>query len=777
MRPEKLIMCAFGPYAGKAEVPFSKFGDHGLYLITGDTGAGKTTIFDGITYALYGEASGNVRKPDMFRSDFADPSEKTYVELTFLCRKERYTVTRNPEYQRPKLRGEGMTTEPADAVLTYPDGHTVSGSGQVTKAVCELLGIDREQFVQIAMIAQGDFLNLLLAGTKERGEIFRKIFNTGRYQDFQKNLKTRMLAIRRDYEDLERSIEQCASGILLPPAEERGGDAAEIGRLLSERVIYHLSELLDALKNFLEGQEEEEEKEQKDLEDLDKQIAALQEKLGRCRKARQVRERTALHKEKLEKLKKDLEPLSKANEAAEAKQPRAEELNRRIVQLEGQISQYQSLEKLGEKVEEKDPLCRELIQDSENLSERYDRLYHRFLGGQAGLLSEQLVPGEPCPVCGSVTHPHPAERDEEVPSEEELNRLAKQKERARKKASDASEELANLRGRFNQGWLTLKEQEKENEAGKKDEKRRELSEKEIPSAKELHEFCERTREQIRKCDAEKRAIEQEIQTSRKQLESLKNSIQAEEQAGRELEAEAEEADEGAEEKLTGAGDALQEERKQLQNELNDRQLMIKTDKKAAGQLIELQVSFEKADEEYRTAARLSDVANGEMAGRPKLAFEQYIQMVYFDRVLSEANQRFSRMTDGRYLLLRRRENGLQGRSGLELDVFDYYTGRTRNAQTLSGGEAFKASLSMALGLSDVVQQYAGGIQLDAVFIDEGFGSLDQESLNQAIGILQELSGSSRLTGIISHVEELKDRIDKKIVVKRGSTGSTLEVVT
>lgn len=135
------------------------------------------------------------------------------------------------------------------------------------------------------------------------------------------------------------------------------------------------------------------------------------------------------------------------------------------------------------------------------------------------------------------------------------------------------------------------------------------------------------------------------------------------------------------------------------------------------------------------------------------------------------------MTDGRYLLQRRERSGnLRSQTGLELDVFDYYTGRLRSVQSLSGGESFKASLSMALGLADVVQQHAGGIQLDAVFIDEGFGSLDRDSLNQAIRILNELAGSHRLAGIISHVEELKERIDRKIIVKKEITGSSLMVV-
>ena len=201
-------MCAFGPYAEKTEVPFSEFGDHGIYLITGDTGAGKTTIFDGIVFALYGEASGDARKADMMRSDFADAAQKTYVELDFTCHGKRYRITRNPEYLRPKTRGQGMTKEAADAALVYPDGRVITGSRQTTKAVEEIIGLDRNQFVQIAMIAQGDFLRLLLANTEERGKIFRKIFDTGRYLEFQKTLKKQLLETKRLYEEVQRRAAQ-----------------------------------------------------------------------------------------------------------------------------------------------------------------------------------------------------------------------------------------------------------------------------------------------------------------------------------------------------------------------------------------------------------------------------------------------------------------------------------------------------------------------------------------------------------------------------------------
>ena len=214
MRPEYLILSGFGPYAGRTELDFQKFGKGGLYLITGDTGAGKTTIFDAITFALYGEASGQVRESGMFRSKYAAPETPTFVELTFSYQGKTYRVRRNPEYLRPKGRGSGMTVQKADAELTFPDGRQpVTKAREVTKAITELTGLDYRQFTQIAMIAQGDFQKLLLAGTAERGEIFRQLFHTGLYREVQDRLKEEVKKRWKQYDELRRSISQYLDGV------------------------------------------------------------------------------------------------------------------------------------------------------------------------------------------------------------------------------------------------------------------------------------------------------------------------------------------------------------------------------------------------------------------------------------------------------------------------------------------------------------------------------------------------------------------------------------
>ncbi len=215
MKPVKLILSAFGPYAGRTEIDFERFGGQGLYLITGDTGAGKTTLFDAIVFALYGEASGDVRKADMFRSKYARPDVPTFVEFSFDYRGKRYLVKRSPEYMRPKGRGTGYTLQRAEAELIYPDGREpVTKSREVTRAVTELIGIERRQFTQIAMIAQGDFQKLLLAGTEERIGIFRQIFKTGLYQKLQEQLKAAEKVQWKVYDELKRSMNQYMDSII-----------------------------------------------------------------------------------------------------------------------------------------------------------------------------------------------------------------------------------------------------------------------------------------------------------------------------------------------------------------------------------------------------------------------------------------------------------------------------------------------------------------------------------------------------------------------------------
>ena len=1017
MRPLNLVMSAFGPYAGRVEIPFSEFGTHGLYLITGDTGAGKTTIFDGIVFALYGEASGDVRKSDMMRSDFAKPMEKTCVELDFLCRGKQYKIVRNPEYQRPKTRGEGMTKESADAVLTYPDGKVVTGSRQTIKAIEELLGIDRSQFVQIAMIAQGDFMKLLLAGTEERGKIFRKIFNTGNYLDFQKELKRRLLDTKKEYEELKRSIGQYADGIMLPKTEEAvqwiktsesllkditdvdssekcgniseneecsvdntdeqkqiAGAVSVLIQLTDGDAAYHLPEFTEALGKLLAGEKNLYKSEGKEARLLEKTLMELQEKIGKLQMAAQARREILKKQQLLESLKQECREKEEKLAAVQARQPEAEQAASQAAVLEGQMDRYKEMEQLAavvirsdkeyralevqkqsleeeyrkaelvlEKTEQRlkeigdltqritilkkeeeawkrsqadmetlEKMLRNLEQQkqiltraeddfrtarekSTKLGKQYVDMEDAFLSGQAGVLAENLMDGWPCPVCGSREHPMPARRSAEIPSEAQLKTLAAEKEAALARTTEASGMAAKARGVCQQTEQALEEwcehnavkiwylsRNSDEEQGSQletDDRNAEITvamidgkkaldeggsqdEIEVPSLevlavqylqyqktdlkvrqkdlfmqhttlqnlwkeqKQLLECQPQQQKRLETLRSEKEKNQQElvrIQTSleewkaqgrklqaslpyrsrreaetvwkqlndaKKQIESAIKKAQEQMETCRRKTAEEEAACKALQKQASKAGTAeemeeliiqkehLQVRKTQLDRMMKQRNVRIRTNESILEQLEKNMQKQQAVQQQYSILAVLSDTANGELKGKQKLAFEQYIQIVFFRQIIQEANKRFSVMTDGRYLLQRREDAGnLRSQSGLELNVLDHYTGRLRSVQSLSGGESFKASLSMALGLADVVQQYAGGVQLDTVFIDEGFGSLDRDSLNQAIKILNELAGGRRLAGIISHVDELKERIEKKIVVTKGTEGSSLSVVS
>lgn len=231
MRPLKLTLSAFGPYAAETVLELAKLGRGGLYLVTGDTGAGKTTLFDAITYALYDHSSGGVREGTMLRCKYADLKTPTFVELEFEVNGQRYTVRRNPEYQRPKNRGEGMTTEKADATLTYSDGRPpVTKAKDVTAAVQEIIGLDYSQFCQIAMIAQGQFTKLLNASTEERSRIFRKLFRTQRYARLQERLQAESAVLSQQRTTQNAKLDSLLSGIRFSPDDP---DSDALAALLS----------------------------------------------------------------------------------------------------------------------------------------------------------------------------------------------------------------------------------------------------------------------------------------------------------------------------------------------------------------------------------------------------------------------------------------------------------------------------------------------------------------------------------------------------------------
>lgn len=920
MKPIHLTMSAFGPYAEKIEVPLSQLGESGLYLITGDTGAGKTTIFDAIAFALYGEASGDARESEMFRSDFAKADRKTYVELDFLFRGEEFKVIRNPRYTRPKKNGSGMTTENSDATLIYPDGRTITGSNKVTNEVAELLGLDRNQFSQIVMIAQGDFLKLLHANTKDKGEIFRKIFNTDSFKTFQDRLRKEAAEWENKYQELKSRILQTMNQVSMT---EELSEFEQIKTILEDDSIHNLDNMLEILDHLDIRDRAAVEKIYLNIQTVDSQIRLLDEGIGRLAKEERIQqeikettinmgflseqrnvalktyeqekeripERESLRMElttlknfepeysrlaskqaeqkeiesSLLTIEKSISTLDNRLKSYESKRVEAHEEIEAIGEVGEEIEHYtaqkNSLQKTIDELEEMGILYKECqkvnnklkmqqeqysqVEEIENnLNQKYRKAYHDYLANMAGTLAEGLLEGEPCPVCGAKEHPNLARKSKEIRTKDEIDQMQKEAEKALRELQQHSERTASSKKEMEvltnqlmkraqqvlgiQNIEQLTEElpntvkEKQNTLHSLTKRIRILEEKQVRRKelrKQLEEYGKRiqeTQEEFSSLDRKKNTLNQEnslllgqiatVQESLRydSIEILKHIIDENEEKYTKLQNDFTQAEANfrrLEQKMETEKARLETLKEQLGEKKSDtlenlalnrnkstderdvllaRQAELKErlsrNKDVRKQLYSQKESIVETETKALLYTNLADTANGNLSERRKIAFEQYVQSVYLERILFLSNQRLKGMTSGRYELRRRIEaSNLRSKSGLDIDVLDRHTNKIRSVKTLSGGESFKASLAMALGMSDVIQQYAGGVQVEAMFVDEGFGSLDHESLTQAVDTLVQLSDCNRIVGIISHVSELRERIDKKIVIEKGMQGSSIRI--
>lgn len=917
MRPLKLKLSAFGPYAGVVELDLNTLGASGLYLITGDTGAGKTTIFDAISFALYGEPSGCNREPGMLRSKYAENATPTEVELTFLHAGKEYTVRRSPAYQRRKAKGEGVMEQKPKAELILPDGAPVTKLRDVDDTIENILGLTREQFSQVTMIAQGDFLKLLLAGTKERQEIFRGIFKTDRYEALQKRLNQDAKEVESRWRETKGSIDQYIAGILCPEgsAQFQQGKA---GVLPVEEVVSLLEALLA-----------EDQAEQGALEDQLAQTDAELEKVISLLTIGEANQKTKQDLEKAEaeqeKTRRMLEEKSAALEAERAKKPQQEALREKITAIDLSLPDYDQLTKLQEALlssekelekansasvsaaeqmknlageiaglqaerktlenagAEKEKLLRQkqahsdrkealgsLIDhidklskqqtalrqaqqkylqaeiESNRLRQEYDGKSKAFLDEQAGIIAAtRLAAGVPCPVCGSLDHPQPAVITENAPTESEVKKAQKNYETASKVTEKASADAAKERGKaaeieervqgeiqkllgetpvseasasartqsdgLAEKILRLDAQIRQAEAGqrRKDmldrlipdkEAQRTALEAQLTAAREkiaaAGASIQSGREQIANLkerlafenksaavrerntlDISRKSLQTALENAEKAHASCKESLAALAAKVAQLRKQTEEhadVDMSALEARRAALDAKKSEilqkQKTIHTRLSSNTVSLKNIQSKSADLAEL-------EEKQKWMGALADTASGNIRGKTRIMLETYIQTTYFDRIAARANVRLMKMTGGQYDLKRRETiDNKRSLGGLELDVIDHYNGTERSVKSLSGGESFKASLALALGLSDEVQM-SSGVRVDTLFVDEGFGSLDPESLNQAYRALADLTEGNRLVGIISHVAELKERIDKQIVVtKEKSGGSKAKIV-
>lgn len=920
MRPLKLKISAFGPYSGVETIDFEKLGTGGLYLITGDTGAGKTTIFDAITYALYGDPSGNNREVSMLRSKYADNDTPTEVELVFSYYGKEYKVKRNPDYERTSKRGDGVTTEKANAELTYPDGRVVTKIKDVDNAIKETIGIDRNQFCQIAMIAQGDFLKLLLAPTKERMEIFRHIFKTELYSNLQEKLKRESGALADECDAIKSSIKQYIGGIV---CDEDNVDFIEVEKaknndLTTEDTIALINKLIKDDEKLDSEITIQKEKIQKDLDAVKARIAKAEEiKTAKTDLEKTEAELTEKSEKKtelsedFEKKKKEQAKVKELSEMAakiKATLPEYDEYaakqtsfdnnqkfideseeniknaEEKIALLESEIKalneESASLQKAGEtkikleaekKASEDEKEKLKTLKDNVNalkkaktdyqlalddyeekanilklIDESFKAKNKLYLDAQAGILADTLESGMPCPVCGSKEHPQIAVKPSDAPTKDELDTLQQKVSTATDNANSARTKAGSLKGAA---------EEKENSVKKEiisllgdvsledaeasitvkmsdidfviDELKKKISdeEKKIDRKKEIEELLPTKTESLEKAKADLTDIKDEVKTKTAENKALASRIS--ELKGK-LEFETKENAEDKIDELNVKAKEIQDAFDLAQKNLNECETRIAELKSSKAEIVkhldgafeidmdketEQQVLLEteqsefdrkgkvvhsriaanetalsniklksddliKVEKKYMWVKALSNTANGNIAGKEKIMLETYIQMNYFDRIITRANTRLMIMTDGQYDLVRRKEAlNNKGQSGLDLNVIDHYNGSERSVKTLSGGESFVASLALALGLADEIQASAGGIKLDTMFVDEGFGSLDEEILSKAMKALNSLADGNRLVGIISHVGELKQKIDKQIIVKKDKAGgSKAEIV-
>ena len=924
MKPLKLTMSAFGSYAGKNVIDFTGQ-QQGIFLITGDTGAGKTTIFDAITYALYNQTSGGERNGNMMRSQYAQPETETYVELEFLYRGQTYRVRRNPDYKITKTLKNGKIREqkvPHSVELTLPDGTVFPEKKNATDAkIIEILGLTADQFSQIVMIAQGDFLKLLYTKSDERKMIFSKLFRTDIYWKIQENLRRKSMEMDERIQENDRAFEQEKSRIIpLPESEELPLD--ELVERLRERVKDALKEqnlrranveelnkkitkyeeinkLFVSLEKIrqtgkeLEARQAESKERRQQIENArkaDKVLVAEQQNLRQQQAVEQSAQAIAKMEETLADDQEMFETLKTQLQEAEAKQKReAADTQKKMLALEQSFPSYEALQNARSEEQQAKKVWEDLRKTSEESfhkkaagiaalkeqqkrqeqaveqtkknweqtslsasesAKHYEHMYEAFLKEQAGILAENLSAGCPCPVCGSTIHPDPAKLSDHAVTELEVEQA--------KKTRAAAEEKRDLAYAAFEAEKT--EKQKLAQAVEKEEAdfvlAQTIAKQQRKEAEQNYVSLQKIAEQIREklvypslAEAKKQyaamqkaleAAEQEIAKKRQKVSELAeamNTLKGQKLAEEENQKTAKKLAVKTEKeyaKLLEKSGFISEEtyhlailpersrsklereekeyesqclRQQSEQKLLEKQVSGKTYtdttelneqlkaekqalKEAEKTYMELHTAYEndrsvlqncavylekgkKLEREDQVIKSLSKTANGRLSGSAKIDFETYIQRQYFKQIIHEANKRLLTMSNHQFILKLKEEanTGRKTNEGLDLSVYSLVTDSERDVKTLSGGESFLAALAMALGLSDIVERSAGAIHPDMMFIDEGFGSLDAQSRQQAIEVLAELAGDSRMVGIISHVTELKEQIDRQLVVSRTDKGS------
>ena len=1049
MKPIKLVMQAFGPYAGMEVVDFEKFGEKGLFLVTGATGAGKTTIFDAISYALFNKTSGTDREVSSLRSDYATPEDKTFVEFTFSHKGQKYVIKRSPEYRKKKVRGEGTTLQKSEVILYLEQEKPIEKAKDVERKIDDILHLSYEQFKQISMIAQGEFRKVLTADSSERGKILQKIFSTQRYAEMQKEINKKASDAEKEVKNIYGEIEIHFKNAVCNP-NSKFADAMDERKAKSSKseIDYNVDEKLELLDRLIE--------EDKKLEaEMETQLKSASEEKAKADEHYTLGDTLSKHFSEYDKHLKEKEKLAtdqenyvnleatiktqkqalyhvkpshdsyqtaltnyqhsetevsnaitawnKAKEQSEDAQKKyqvalehkdqADKSRNRSIQIEGELDKYQEREgykntkkeleqsiknletknketqdkiekekrehdhriarmKELEDVPAKLEKCKADIETKSNESKKLKKIIEvdylhletlkaNYLAAQktfeakwnvfekaeqkykdarkayeysmAGILASKLKDEEPCPVCGSLSHPSPAVLSPSDVTKEDVDKLEAVMNKARTKKDEALNNVEKLKGQYegqetallneiqstyneckeetsvssaviellknkkstiddeiialNKKKTAYEEQTKELDQYKKDEvsyegKLKELNENNDQSIQLLSdekqklakvsaslasigqlsfETLEEAKKEIERLKNEADAIEKDIKAKdqanqdaqKKQannqgtLDTAKKQKDLNEKAWKDYERlfnetcqqygfkdetdfKANLVDESSikksEDRLTNYKNSVTEndaacktsyklidgkmkpdmslleekkneatkkeaELRRQQNEILNRRHNNETCRN------NIRKCHDQGKEKMEISEKLRNVSNlidGKMSGKNRTSFETYVQMSGFDNIIRAANKRLSPLSGGQYRLYRHEDRDAKANIALDLDILDNYTGKKRPVSSLSGGESFMAALSLALGLSDQVTATAGGIEIDTLFIDEGFGTLDTSALNDSLKMLRGLSDSSKLIGIISHREELKEVIENKIIVSKTPQGSTIK---
>ncbi len=972
MIPVSLEFEAFGPFLKKQKIDFTAFDDSRIFLISGPTGSGKTTIFDAITYCLYGKASGALRAADTLKSDFADPSVVCYASFTFLIHEKQYTVLREPAQLRPKQRGEGLILKPASAQLSDETNVLATQVSQVNEQIESLLSLNFDQFCKIVMLPQGEFRRFLSDSSDEKQKILRQIFSTSLLNDFTEQLKQNASQSKTAQESLYAQCTALVQTLLLEPSTPLAQEcertpydfnailsalrtqneqaAQQLARLNEQRTAHsqqlralnidsarqlfdRFSQYDTAKKTFAALSSQRDEmyalslkvkalasvKEASVLEDAKSTAekrytlliykntqAALQkeESEKRLKEARQVcdhtRQAAALLPQKNETLltlRTQLEQRNQQDAMAALQRQTEKALQTTSAQIETFNTAIAYAQIKSEQKENKEAIAQnarffEAVRtyqsahrEAANASVLAADTLKQYLAAQAGILADTLQDDLPCPVCGSTHHPKKAVLPTHAPTREEVDQRADYEKSARstcesayrqmqllctspEKASmrptemiafeqaqkhaleETAQALSNACAEYTipkpladmtaEALMAQKEslqQQYAKTAGQiaalKEEQRKidEALGATAASAEEMKSQIERLFSEIQTIEQKNKQAENALQTAQTEYAQLCTLLEQTAVQVQEFLAQCKEAKEAFTEALHTASLTLEEYvrlKPQLQSlqtlsqKVEEYRAEYQTQKRLVRILEDalkdasrpdlsalerqaetIQSSLDAIESDYeRLSKRTSqnengykllsdafsrfhtaqadyeqkkffyDVANG--AYTEKVNFERYVLASYFDAVIAHANLRLEQMTYSRYTLNRRTERESKNRtSGLALEVFDAYTGSARHVNSLSGGEGFKVSLSLALGLADIISETAGGIEIGTMFIDEGFGSLDSDSLDAAINCLYELQESGRYLGIISHVSELKERIPQKINIVSNTNGSMI----